>query len=252
MSGHSKWSTIKRKKGAADAKRSKIFSKVIREITIAARDGGDPAGNPRLRQAIEAAREANMPQDNINRAIKKGTGELPGGASYEVTVLEGYGLGGAAILVEILTDNKNRTISEIRHLFTKNSGNLGEAGCVAWLFEKKGVIHFQKKDYAEEALLEAALEAGAEDLKDEGSYWEVLTETTHFEAVRSTLQAKGFRPLESEITAVPKTTTPLFGKDAEQMLKLMDALEDHDDIQHVYSNMDIADEEMERISQLVA
>ncbi len=252
MSGHSKWSTIKRKKGAADAKRSKVFSKLIREITVVARDGGgDPAGNPRLRQAIDTARQANMPQDNINRAIKKGTGELEG-TSYEETVLEGYGPGGAAILVEILTDNKNRSVSEIRHLFSKNEGSLGEAGCVAWIFDKKGIIRFGKEEYEEEKLMEAALEAGAEDLSDEEDCWEVLTDMAQFETVRDTLNSSGFTSQESEITAIPKNTTPLTGKVAEQMLRLIDALEDHDDIQHAYSNMNIADEEMERIGQMVA
>lgn len=252
MSGHSKWSTIKRKKGAADAKRGKLFSKLIREITVAARmGGGDPDGNPRLRRAMDTAKAANMPSDNMIRAIKKGTGELEG-ASYEETTLEGYGPGGAAVLMEILTDNRNRSLAELRHLISKNDGNLGEPGCVAWLFEKKGVLRFNKEDYQEEALMEAALEAGAEDLHDEGNQWEVITDPGSYEAVNEALQAKDIKAVEAEITAIPKNTVAITGKDAERMLRLMDALEDHEDVQHVYSNMDIPDEEMERISQQVA
>lgn len=250
MSGHSKWSTIKRKKGAADAKRGNLFSKLIREISVAARQGGgDLGGNPRLRRAIDLAKAANMPGDNIERAIKKGTGEDTEAASFEEFSLEGYGPGGAAILIEVLTDNRNRTLAEVRHTMSKNGGNLGEPGCVAWIFEKKGVIRLSKDKYPEEnMLMESALEAGAEDLKDEGNYWEVITDPSSFEEVRNEIHQSGLESFESEITAVPKNSVVLSGKDAVQVLKLVDALEDQDDTQHVYSNMDISDEEMERIA----
>lgn len=248
MSGHSKWSTIKHKKGALDAKRGKIFTKLIKEITVAARmGGGDPESNPRLRTAIAAARAQNMPSDNITRAIKKGTGELEG-TTYEEITFEGYGPGGVAVMVEALTDNRNRTVAEVRHLFSKYNGNLGEQGCVSWMFEKKGLIYFSKDSVDEETLMEAALEAGAEDLNDEGSLWEVVTKPSDLEKVRDALVAKGFKPESSEVTMVPQSTVKLTGKDAATMLKLMDALEELDDSQKVYANFDISDEEMEKLS----
>ncbi len=250
MSGHSKWATIKRKKGAEDARRGKTFTKLIREISVAAKNGGgDPNGNPRLRTVMDKARAANMPQDNVLRAIKKGTGELEG-VSYEEHTYEGYGPGGAAVILDILTDNRNRTLSEVRNIFSKNGGNLGEGGCVAWVFKKKGVIHFDKKGATEEQLMDAALNAGAEDLKDEEETWDVLTDPALFEKVKKALEA--LRPAAAEVTMVPQNTVKLAGGDAEKMLRLMEALEDHDDVQNVYSNFDIPKEEMERISKLVA
>ncbi len=254
MSGHSKWSTIKRKKGAADAKRGKLFSKLIREIAVAARSGGgDPDGNPRLRRAIDTAKAANMPNDNIDRAIKKATGADGDGTQYEEFALEGYGPGGAAVLIEVMTDNRNRTLAEIRHAMSKNGGSLGEPGCVAWIFEKKGVFRFSKEQYREEeALMESALEAGAEDFRDESEYWEVICEVSAFDSVRDELKGNNLEAFEAEITAIPKNSVDLNGKDAEQMLRLLDALEDQDDTQNVYANMDISDEEMQRISQMVA
>ena len=249
MSGHSKWSTIKRKKGAADAKRGKLFTKFIREITVAARaGGGDPDGNPALRQAIDKAKASNMPNDNIDRAIKKGTGELEG-VSYEEVVYEGYGPGGVAIMLEILTDNKNRAISDVRHILTKNGGNLGENGCVAWLFEKKGLILFDKGSVDEEKLMEAALEVGADDIdEDDEEVFEVITSPSDFEAVKKGLQEAGLDPVSAEITAIPQSTVKLTGKKAQQMLRMMDMLEDCDDIQNVYANFDIPAEEMEAMS----
>lgn len=248
MSGHSKWSTIKHKKGALDAKRGKIFTKLIKEITVAARmGGGDPESNPRLRTAIAAARAQNMPSDNITRAIKKGTGELEG-TTYEEITFEGYGPGGVAVMVEALTDNRNRTVAEVRHLFSKYNGNLGEQGCVSWMFEKKGLIYFSNDSVAEDALMEAALEVGAEDMNDEGSMWEVVTKPGDLERVRDALIAKGFKPESGEVTMVPQSTVKLTGKDAATMLKLMDALEELDDSQKVYANFDISEEEMEKLS----
>lgn len=248
MSGHSKWSTIKHKKGALDAKRGKIFTKLIREITVAARmGGGDPESNPSLRTAISAARAQNMPSENITRAIKKGTGELEG-TTYEEITFEGYGPGGVAVMVEALTDNRNRTVAEVRHLFSKYNGNLGEQGCVSWMFEKKGLIYFSKDSVDEDTLMEAALEAGAEDMNDEGSLWEVVTKPGDLEKVRDALIAKGFKPESSEVTMVPQSTVKLTGKDAATMLKLMDALEELDDSQKVYANFDISEEEMEKLS----
>lgn len=252
MSGHSKWATIKRKKGAEDAKRGKVFTKLIREIAVAAKNGGgDPAGNPRLRTAVEKARAANMPQDNVTRAIKKGTGELEG-ITYEEIVYEGYGPGGVALLFEVMTDNKNRTLAEIRNLLTKNGGNLGAAGCVAWDFEKKGTIRFDKKQVSEDQLMEVALEAGAEDIKDEEDTLDVVTDPHSFEAVKKALEGKGIKPLEAEVTMIPKNSVRLVGSDAERMLRLMESLEDHDDVQNVYANFDIPKEEMERLSKMVA
>lgn len=247
MSGHSKWSTIKRKKGAADAKRGKMFSKLIKEISVAARiGGGDPSGNPRLRAAVLAAKAENMPKDNIDRAIKKGTGELEG-AAYEETIYEGYGPGGVAILVEVLTDNKNRTVSDVRHIFTKNGGSMGESGSVAWIFDKKGYLVFEKGTVEEEALMEWGLEAGVEDIREQEKEWEVITTPDGFEAVRASLEGKPWAPLNAEITMLAKTTVTLDSKQAEQMLRLMEALEDNDDVQNVYANFDIPDQVMEAL-----
>jgi YebC/PmpR family DNA-binding regulatory protein len=247
MSGHSKWSTIKRKKGATDAKRGKTFTKLIKEITVAARmGGGDPNANPRLRTAIAAAKTENMPKDNIERAIKKGTGALEG-ISYEEVYYEGYGPGGAAVLVESFTDNKNRTVADVRYLFSKSGGSLGEAGCVAWMFEKKGLFVFQKEDVDEETLMEAVLEAGGEDIHDEESTFEVTTAPEDFEAVKKALDDRELGYLLAEVTMVPKSTVKLEDKEAEQMLRLVEGLEDSDDVQKVYSNFDISDATLERI-----
>jgi YebC/PmpR family DNA-binding regulatory protein len=247
MSGHSKWSTIKRRKGATDAKRGKIFSKLIKEITVAARmGGGDPNANPRLRTAIAAAKAENMPKDNIERAIKKGTGAIEG-VSYEEVYYEGYGPGGAAVLVESFTDNKKRTVADIRHIFSKSGGGLGEAGCVAWMFDKKGLFVFEKHDLDEETLMEAILDVGGEDIRDEESTFEVITAPGDFEAVKKALDEKNLKYLLAEITMVPKSTVKLEGKDAEQMLRLMDSLEDSDDVQKVYANFDISEKTLEAI-----
>ena len=247
MSGHSKWSTIKRKKGAADAKRGKVFSKLIKEITVSARiGGGDQSGNPRLRAAILAGKAENMPKDNIDRAIKKGTGELEG-AAYEETAYEGYGPGGVAILVQVLTDNKNRTVSDVRHIFTKNGGNMGEAGSVAWLFDKKGFVVFDKGKVDEEALMEWALEAGVDDIREQENEWEVITSPEIFEQVRTALEEKQWIPQVAEVTMLPKNTITLNTKQAEQMLRMMEALEDHEDVQNVYANFDIPDQVMEAL-----
>ncbi len=247
MSGHSKWSTIKHKKGAADAKRGKIFTKLIKEITIAARMGGDPAANPRLRTAILAAKAENMPKDNIERAVKKGTGELEG-VNYEETTYEGYGPGGAAILVESLTDNKNRAVADIRHIFSKRGGNLGENGCVAWMFDKKGYIVIEKEAVDEETLMETALEAGAEDVREDGKNFEVITAPEDFEAVRDAIDEQSIPCITSEATMLPKTTTNLKGKEAEQMIRMMEALDDCEDVQKVYTNADIPDDIVSSLS----
>ncbi|MDY6988560.1 MAG: YebC/PmpR family DNA-binding transcriptional regulator [Thermodesulfobacteriota bacterium] len=247
MSGHSKWSTIKRKKGVTDARRGKIFTKLIKEITVAARfGGGDPDANPRLRTAIATARAENMPKDNIERAIKKGTGELEG-ATYEEVCYEGYGPGGAAVLVESLTDNKNRTVADIRHVFSKSGGSLGEAGCVAWMFGQKGFFVLEKSGVDEETLMEATLDAGAEDIRDEGETFEVITSPADFEAVKKALEDKELPYVLAEITMVPNSTVELEGKEAEQMLKLMDMLEDSDDVQKAYSNFDISEKTLEEL-----
>jgi YebC/PmpR family DNA-binding regulatory protein len=249
MSGHSKWSTIKRKKGAADAKRGKIFTKIIREITLATRFGGsDPEGNPRLRQAVLAAKEENMPRENIERAIKKGTGELGGGVSYEEITYEGYGPGGVAVLVEVMTDNKNRTVAEIRHIFSKHGGNLGENGCVAWIFEKKGSILLEKKTISEDVLMELVIEAGAEDVREEEHEYEVITNPSAFESVKRAIDQQKLRCIEARIGMIPQNTVKLEGGKAEQMLKLMEKLEDNEDVQNVFANFDIADEIMEKMS----
>jgi YebC/PmpR family DNA-binding regulatory protein len=248
MSGHSKWSTIKHKKGAADARRGKIFTKLIKEITVAARmGGGDPTGNPRLRSAVNAAKAENMPRENIDRAIKKGTGELPG-VSYEEATFEGYGPGGVAVLVEILTDNRKRTVADIRHIFSKNAGNLGEAGCVSWMFSKKGFMAFEKTKVDEEKLMNVALEAGAQDVGESGKEFEVTCDPGDFESVRKRLEEAGLKPVVAEVTMVPQSTVKLSGKEAQQMLRLMEGLEDSDDVQHVYANFDISDAELEQLS----
>jgi YebC/PmpR family DNA-binding regulatory protein len=248
MSGHSKWSTIKHKKGAADARRGKMFTKLIKEITVAARmGGGDLNGNPRLRSAVQAAKAENMPKDNIDRAIKKGTGELPG-VSYEEATFEGYGPGGVAVLVEILSDNRKRTVADIRHVFSKNAGNLGEAGCVSWMFDKKGLIAFEKSKVDEEKLINLALEAGAQDVRETEKEYEVITEPSSFEKVKKQLEDSQLIPGYAEIGMVPQSTVRLTGKEAQQMIRLMEGLEDSDDVQHVYANFDIPDEEMEQLS----
>jgi YebC/PmpR family DNA-binding regulatory protein len=250
MSGHSKWSTIKRKKGAIDSKRGKIFTKLIKEITLAARlGGGDIEGNARLRSAVLAAKEENMPKDNIDRAIKKGTGELGGGIAYEEITYEGYGPAGVAVIVEVMTDNKNRTVAEIRHIFSKHGGNLGENGCVAWMFDKKGSIVLDKKAVGEDTLMEVILEAGGDDVRDQGSEWEIVTEPAAFEAVRKAIDQNGWKYLEARVGMIPQNTIRLEAGKAEQMLKLMEKLEDNDDVQNVYANFDISDEVMEKLSQ---
>jgi YebC/PmpR family DNA-binding regulatory protein len=249
MSGHSKWSTIKHKKGKADAARGRLFTKLIKEITVAARmGGGDPGGNPRLRKAIDTAKAANMPNDNIERAIKKGTGELEG-VVYEEHTYEGYGPGGSAVLVNVVTDNKNRTLGEIRRIFERNNGNLGAAGCVAWMFKKRGYLVIDRAKVDGDALLEAALEAGAIDVVEGPKEYEVLTEPTDFDAVKERLTQAGFAVASGEVTMLAENSVKLSGHQAEVMLKLMEALEEHDDVQHVYANFDIDEEEMQRLSE---
>ena len=244
MSGHSKWSSIKRKKGATDVKRGKIFSKLIREITIAAREGGgDPGSNPRLRSAIQKGKDNSMPADNIDKAIKRGTGELEG-ATYEEHVYEGYGPGGVAIYIEAMTDNKNRTTSEIRHLFSRNNGNMGESGCVAWMFDKKGVIVVEGDKIEEDDLLELAIDAGAEDVKSEDGEFEIITASEDFAPVRKALEAAAIPSSLAELSMIPSNTIKLEGKDAQRMLDLVEVLEDQDDVQNVYANFDISEEVM--------
>ncbi len=246
MSGHSKWSTIKHKKAAKDAKRGKLFTKFIKEITVAARmGGGDIASNPRLRTAVQTARDNSMPNENIERAIKKGTGELEG-VSYEEVSYEGYGPGGAAFLVQVLTDNRNRTVSDIRRMFNKHGGSLGETGCVAWMFDNKGLIVVSKEAVEEEALLGLALEAGAEDVNESDDVFEIVTQPEDFATVRESLDNGNVPLVSAEVTMIPKTTTTLGGKEAEQTLSLTEDLEDHDDIQSVAANFDIPDEIMEK------
>ena len=248
MSGHSKWSSIKHKKAAKDAKRGKLFTKLIKEITVAARmGGGDINANPRLRTAVLAARAGSMPGDNIDRAIKKGTGELEG-VHYEEVQYEGYGPGGAAIMVQVLTDNKNRTVQEIRHLFAKHGGNLGETGCVAWMFDKKGSITVDKSNIEEERLIGFALDAGAEDVRDEDSLFEIVTQPEDFEKVRDYLDSKKVPMMSAQVSMVPKSTVVLGGQNAEQILKLTEELEDHDDVQSVAANFDVPDELLEKAS----
>ena len=247
MSGHSKWSSIKHKKGAADARRGKVFTKLIKEITVAARmGGGDPDGNPRLRTAIAAAKAENMPKENIERGIKKGTGELEG-VTYEEASYEGYGPGGVAVLIDCLTDNRNRTVADIKHLFERHGGNLGEPGCVSYMFEQKGLIAFDKNTVSEEQIFDLALEAGADDVNEEETEYEVVTRPSKFEPVRKAVDAAGLPYTYSEITKIPKSTVKVEGKKAQQMLSLMQGLEDHDDVSHVYANFDISEEDMEAL-----
>lgn len=249
MSGHSKWATIKHKKGAADAKRSKVFTKLIKEITTAARlGGGDATGNPRLRKAIDDARNSNMPMDNIERAIKKGTGELEG-VVYEEIVYEGYGPEGVAILVEVMTDNKNRVVSEIRHIFTKYNGSMGSSGCVAWMFVMKGIFEINKSDASEDAIMEATMDVEVEDIKDIGDMLELYCKPEAFEPVKQALEKANIKSESAEVTKIPNTYIKLEGKSAETMLKMFSALEDHDDVQHVYANFDIADDIIEKFSE---
>jgi YebC/PmpR family DNA-binding regulatory protein len=244
MSGHSKWHTIKHKKAAADAKRGRVFTRIIKEITVAARlGGGDPEGNPRLRTVLAAAKAANMPKDNIEKAIKKGTGELPG-VSYEEVSYEGYGPGGVALFVRALTDNRNRTLPEIRHVFTKYGGNLGESNCVSWMFEKKGYVVVAKDKAAEETLLELVLEAGGDDVRDDGDNWEILTPPDRLEAVKEAVASRGIPLGTAEVSMVPKNTVKVQGKQAQQLLSMMEALEDHDDVQNVWANFDMDEAEI--------
>jgi YebC/PmpR family DNA-binding regulatory protein len=243
MSGHSKWATIKHKKAATDAKRGKIFTRLIKEIQIAARSGGDPDGNPRLRTAVAAAKGVSMPADNIKKAIMRGTGELEGGQIDEI-LFEGYGAGGAAILVAVATDNRNRTVSEIRHMFGKNGGNLGAEGSVSWMFDRKSQIVIDKEQATEDQLMNIVLESGAEDLKDAGDSWEVISETANHEAVLEAIQKAGIETLSAEAMAmIPKNLLKLDGKNAAGVIRLTDALEEHDDVQNVYWNFDIEDED---------
>lgn len=248
MSGHSKWSTIKHKKAAKDAKRGKLFTKLIKEITVAARlGGGDINANPRLRTAVMTARTQSMPGDNIDRAIKKGTGELEG-VTYEEIQYEGYGPGGAAIIAQVLTDNKNRTVSEIRRLFTKHGGNLGETGCVGWLFDKKGLITIEKSQTDEERLLGIVLDAGAEDVRDEDEFFEVVTQPEDFHAVKDRLDHEKVAVVSAQVTLIPKNTVNVDAKNVEQILKLTEELEDHDDVQNVSANFNIPAELLEKVS----
>ena len=245
MSGHSKWHTIKHKKGAADAKRGKVFTRIIKELTVAARNGGgDPGTNPRLRTIIADAKAVNMPADNIKKAIQRGTGELPG-VTYEEVTYEGYGPGGAALIIECMTDNKNRTVSEVRHLLEKHNGNLGSTNSVAWMFSKKGYVVVDKKAADEEKLLSAALDAGADDMNDDGDTWEITSDPASFEAVRDAVKGLGIEPATAQVAMIPQNYVKLEGKEASQMVKLMENLEDHDDVQHVWSNFDIEEKEIE-------
>lgn len=247
MSGHSKWSSIKHKKGRMDAQRGKIFTKLIKEITVAARDGGgDSSANPRLRTAIQAAKDANMPSENIDRAIKKGTGELPG-VRYEEFTYEGYGPNGVALLVEAMSDNKNRTTADIRHIFTKYNGRLGEAGCVAWIFEQKGYIIVDQEKCDEDILYSIAIDAGAEDIQSEDGSYEVITAPSDFEGVRQAIVDKGIEYIQAEISKLPKNLVKLDGDEARKTLRLVEALEDHDDVQKVFANFDIDESIMEKM-----
>jgi YebC/PmpR family DNA-binding regulatory protein len=244
MSGHSKWHSIKHKKGATDAKRGKLFTKFIKEITVAARTGGgDPDSNARLRKAILDAKAGNMPNDTIDRAVRRGTGAEEG-VNYEEITYEGYGPGGVALLIEAVTDNRNRTVAEIRHMFSKNGGNLGEAGSVGWLFEKKGYIVVEKAAKPEEELFDIAIEAGADDLRDDEDNFEIITSPESFEKVQEAIKSAGIEPQVAEVSMVPQTYVQLTGNDARQMLKLMEAIEDHDDVQKVHANFDIDEADM--------
>jgi len=247
MSGHSKWATIKHKKAALDAKRGKAFTRLIKEITIAARSGGDPDGNPRLRTAILAAKNVSMPSDNIKKAVMRGTGELEGGQIEEV-MFEGYGPGGAAVLVNVATDNRNRTVSEIRHAFSKNGGNMGEQGSVAWMFERKSQIYVPADKVGEDQLMAIVLDAGADDLRNDGDRWEVLSPPEAHDSVLKAIEANGLPQEEASIAFVPKNLIKLEGKNASGMLRLTDVLEEHDDVQNVYSNFDIDEKELEALS----
>ena len=245
MSGHSKWHSIRHKKGAADARRGKLFTNLIKEITVAARlGGGDSDGNPRLRAAMAAAKSANMPSENIKRAVQKGTGELPG-LSYEDAVYEGYGPGGVAILVQTVTDNKNRTVSDIRYVFSKFGGNLGQSGCVAHLFQRQGLILIEKSSTSEDDLMTLALEAGAEDMREAGEVYEIYTSPQDYEAVLEEIRRHDLTVASADLAMIPQTTLQLAGKPAQQMLRLMESLEDHDDVQKVFANFDIEDGELE-------
>jgi YebC/PmpR family DNA-binding regulatory protein len=245
MSGHSKWHTIKHKKGAADAKRGKVFTRIIKELTVAARSGGgDPDSNPRLRTIIAEAKSVNMPADNIKRAIQRGTGELPG-VSYEEVTYEGYGPGGAALIIEVLTDNRNRTVGEIRHLLGKHGGNLGAENSVAWMFDKKGYIVVGKGKASEDALMAAALDNGADDLRDDGDNWEVVSPPDQFQNVLEAVKALGIEPDAAEIAMLPQNYVKLEGKPAQQMIKLMEVIEEHEDTKKVWSNADIEEKEIE-------
>jgi len=248
MSGHSKWHSIKHKKGIADSKRGRMFTRLIKEITAAARNGGgDVEGNPRLRLAVATAKSSNMPADNIKRAIMRGTGELPG-VSYEDVNYEGYGPGGAAIIVHVLTDNKNRTVAEVRHLLSKNGGNLGESGCVGWMFERKGYFVVEKSAAEEEKLLDIALGAGADDLREDGDNFEILSAPEIFDAVKTALEAAAVPMISAEISMLPQNYVKLEGKNAQTMLKLMEALEEQEDVQNVWSNFDIDDADLQAVS----
>ncbi len=248
MSGHSKWASIKHKKGVVDAKRGKAFTKLIKELTVAARMGGADANfNPRLRTAIAAAKAANMPKDNIDRAIKKGSGDTDG-FNYEEVIYEGYGPAGVALMVEVLTDNRNRTVADIRYILSRNSGRLGETGCVSYIFEKRGIVSIDKEGVDEDTLMTDALDAGASDVVDEGSTFDVISEPSDFETVREALEGKKYPIASAEVTMLPKNSIEVTGKDAERMLRLMDALEDNDDVQNVYANFDISEEVMEELN----
>jgi YebC/PmpR family DNA-binding regulatory protein len=247
MSGHSKWATIKHKKGALDAKRGKIFTRLIKEISMAARQGGDVDKNPRLRKAVADAKAENMPADNIKRAIQRGTGELPG-AQYEEITLEGYGPGGVALLVELSTDNRNRTVSEIRHVFGKNSGNMAEAGAVSWMFHKKGSIVIPKDKATEDQLMNLVLESGAEDLRDDGTNWEILTDTGSYETVLEAVKQASIETSMHEVGMIPQNYIKLEGQQASQMIRLIEALEDNDDVQHVYSNFDVDEKQLAEVA----
>ncbi len=245
MSGHSKWHSIKHKKGAVDAKRGKVFTRIIKELTVAARDGGgDPDANPRLRTVMADAKSANMPADNIKRAIRRGTGEEPG-VSYDEALYEGYGPGGAAMLIDVLTDNKNRTVGELRHLLSKHGGTLAETNAVAWMFDKKGYIVIDKGKADEETLMVTVLDAGGEDLRDDGAAWEVITPPEAFEAVTQAVKEMGIEPMAAEVAMLPQNYVKLEGKQAQQMLKLMEVIGDNDDVRNVWSNFDIEEQELE-------
>ena len=247
MSGHSRWASIKHKKGAADAKRGKLFTRIIKELTVAARDGGgDPDSNPRLRTVIADAKTANMPADNIKRAIRRGTGEEPG-VSYEKVTYEGYGPGGAALLIEVLTENTNRAVGELRHLLTKYGGNLGTTNSVAWMFDKRGYIVIEQQSADEEALMTAAIDAGADDFREDEDNWEVVSAPEAYDNVLAAVRGLGVEPASAQVTMLPQSFVKLDGKPARQMIKLMEMLEDHDDVQHVWSNFDIAAEEIEAL-----